>query len=343
MMNPTWFLGNLIVLDVVSRGNVLIDVNQALDRASAWWDKHRRFQTGIKIVTDTTEFYQVDVGDVLMLKSGAYLVTSHGREGRFGLDDEVKPWVKFCIDLETEERKVIKLEFFERFEYKMGTVTYQCYRSPSKEARILELTHGRPEFMAGFPTTDDNGNTIRVIDFVKGPNLGDRIEQQNTEKHDVYFHKVLPGLLDRLRSSLSGLAFLHQHGEKHGDVRRDHLIVSPEGHFVWIDFDYNYRHGEHLAGMDLAGAGNILAYLVGGRDWTLQLIKRNHPDVLDRLTTADVNLVFSNRLMNLQKLFPYIPDSLNRILLHFSTGAEVFYDTINELLDDLERSRSDLE
>ena len=52
-----------------------------------------------------------------------------------------------------------------------------------------------------------------------------------------------------------------------------------------------------------------------------------------------MNIVFNNRLVNLQKVFPYIPDSLNRILMHFSIGANWFYENTAQLLDDLREFR----
>jgi hypothetical protein len=39
--------------------------------------------------------------------------------------------------------------------------------------------------------------------------------------------------------------------------------------------------------------------------------------------------------MNLRKIFPYIPEMLNNILLHFSAGAKVFYETVDEIIWDL--------
>jgi len=53
------------------------------------------------------------------------------------------------------------------------------------------------------------------------------------------------------------------------------------------------------------------------------------------LVPGDFSLLARNRIVHLQKPFPYIPDSLNRILLHFSAGTEVFYETVEELHADL--------
>ncbi|MGQ9812340.1 MAG: serine/threonine protein kinase, partial [Dissulfurimicrobium sp.] len=47
-------------------------------------------------------------------------------------------------------------------------------------------------------------------------------------------------------------------------------------------------------------------------------------DVLNEITIHDFSLLYPNRVVNLKKLFPYIPDELNRVLLHFSSGAEIF-------------------
>ena len=45
--------------------------------------------------------------------------------------------------------------------------------------------------------------------------------------------------------------------------------------------------------------------------------------------------MYPYRVMNLKKVHAYIPDDLNRVLLHYSVGANVFYESIDELLDDL--------
>jgi hypothetical protein len=61
--------------------------------------------------------------------------------------------------------------------------------------------------------------------------------------------------------------------------------------------------------------------------------------VFQRLTEEDFNIVFGNRVVNLRKVYPYIPDALNYVLLHFSVGANIFYDNTGELLADLQEAR----
>ena len=55
------------------------------------------------------------------------------------------------------------------------------------------------------------------------------------------------------------------------------------------------------------------------------------------LKLQDRNIVFNHRLANLKKIYSYIPESLNRILLHFSVGANWFYEHVDQLLEDLDQ------
>ena len=312
-----------------------------LEKAREHLEKLGRYSKKIRIVHDTTNFFQVDVNDVLVLDPGAYLITGHAREGRFGLDEESKPWVKQAVDLSAGERKIIKLVFHEKFRLKVGSFEYDCFRSPKKEARILDLTSGLPNFMQGVHTNDEKNNNVRILEYLPGPTLSQAVADA-AESYQDYCRRDLPGLLRHFREAAAGVAFLHRHGEKHGDIRRDHLLFTKTGRLAWIDFDYNYQHGEYIAGLDLFGLGNVLAYVVGRGDRILRDIHGQSPEVFDRLDEGDMNLVYKHRLMNLKKMFPQTPESLNHVLMHFSAGSEVFYDSVDEMLDDLDRALEDL-
>ena len=56
----------------------------------------------------------------------------------------------------------------------------------------------------------------------------------------------------------------------------------------------------------------------------------------DRVSQEDFSLLHKSRMVNLQKLYPYIPTMLNNILRHFSSGAHVFYESVDEITEDLE-------
>ena len=113
------------------------------------------------------------------------------------------------------------------------------------------------------------------------------------------------------------------------------LIDRESGHYRWIDFDFNYMHRENMFSYDLFGLGNILMFIVGMGDVLLADLKNNKPSILDGLNQNDMNIVFHNRVANLKKVYPYISESLNRILLHFSIGTEIHYENTTQLLSDM--------
>ena len=294
-----------------------------------------------KVYKDTTDFFRIEYGDIVILAGNPFLIRHNAKEGRFGLDDEEKFWVKRSIDLHSGMTKIIKFVFFEKFNACIGEIEFECFRSPRKEARILNLVQNLPNFMHGYSVQDDHENIVRVLEFIYGKSLAEHIREiSRTMDHETYFHQHFPEILDNYIICVEAIRFLHDHGEKHGDIRRDHILIDREtGHYRWIDYDYNVRHRENMYGYDLFGLGNILMYLTGMGDIIYQNLVRDNNASLDRLTEDDVNIVFNNRIANLKKIYPYIPDDLNRIVMHFSKGANVFYDNTTQLIDDLREAR----
>jgi hypothetical protein len=296
----------------------------------------------INVIADTSDFYRVDYDDVVILGDRPYLIRNNEREGRFGIDEQQKYWVKRARDLSDGSVKIIKFVFHERFEAKVGGIVFDCFRSPKKEAKILDLTRGNIRFMQGFSVVDDSGNIIRIIDFIKGKTLADSVLLLGKEYED-YYHNHLPLVLDEFIELVKAIRFLHENEEKHGDIRRDHIIKEAEtGTARWIDFDFNYLHKENMFGYDLFGLGNILAYLTGRGDVTVQRLRETASPAFDRLTADDTNIIFNNRVMNLKKVYPFIPEPLNLILLHFSNGANTYYDNTDQFLYDLQEARKHL-
>ncbi|GBC59561.1 hypothetical protein DENIS_0500 [Desulfonema ishimotonii] len=290
-----------------------------------------------KVFTDTTDFFAIDCGDEIRVGDQRYLVTGYERERRFGIEDP-KFWVKKARNLSTGDRKIIKLSYFETFNVTIGGVPVRCFRNPDKEGDILDCVRDRPDFMQGTACRDSEGNNIRILDIVRGPNFFVQIGNLRLD-HATYFHDELPGILRRLVTAFSAIAFLHRHGFRHGDIRNDHIIIERNtGRYVWIDFDYDFAASENPFSLDIFGVGNILLYAVGRGFHTVHMIDsdRNvYGDLLERVTPGDFSLLDKWRLMNLQKFYPYIPPMLNNILMHFSKSANVYYDVIDEIIDDL--------
>ncbi len=305
------------------------------------WVPRERVPKRVK-VKDTTDFFRVDYDDVVVLKDVPYFIRNNEREGRFGIDDEQKFWVKRALNLVTGDLKILKWVFKERFNARIGSLVFECVRSPQKESRILELVRGRPEFMQGETVFDSAGNQLRILDYIRGKTLG-QLTLEMGKDHEDFFYHYYPALLDEFIRVVDAIRFLHDNNEKHGDIRRDHIIQdASSGQYRWIDFDFNYRHGENRFGYDLFGLGNGLLFIPGRGDITTYRLLRESPEVLDRLTEGDVNIVFHNRVNNLNKIYPYIPEKLNRILMHFALSAPLYYEYTKELLEDLGEARDEL-
>ncbi len=306
------------------------------------WLPKDRVPKRVKI-KDTSDFFRVEYDDVVVLDNVPFFVRNNEREGRFGLEDEPKFWVKRAINLLTGEVKILKWVFRERFNAKIGSLVFECVRSPQKEARILEIVKGRPEFMQGVTAADSAGHPLRILDYIHGKTLPQIVTGLGSG-HEEFFFSNFPVLLEEYVGLVEAIGFLHRSGEKHGDIRRDHLIKDDStGRYRWIDFDFNYRHGESRFAYDLFGLGNILIFITGRGDVTTQRLLRENPGLLEKLDQDDLNIVFHNRVATLRKIHPYIPERLNRVLMHFSLGAEVYYETTEELLEDLGAAREEME
>jgi hypothetical protein len=315
---------------------------QELREMISSWLPPSRVPEKIKIITDTSNFFSVDFDDVVILGGRPYLIRHCEREGRFTVDEQPKFWVKRAIDLTDGSKKVIKMVFYEKFTAKVGGMTIDCNRSPKKEARILHLVRGNQKFMQGFSVRDTADNIIRIIDYIQGSTIADRILEQ-AKGHEQYYYYNFPDIFNEFILLVEAIKFLHDNGEKHGDIRRDHIIYGRnDGIYRWIDFDYNYWHYENMFSYDIFGLGNVLIYLAGQGDVTSWQLKEDAPDILQKLGEDDMNIVFRHRVAHLQKVFPYITDQLSFVLEHFTIGAETFYDNTGEFLDDLYEARESL-
>ena len=307
-------------------------------RARQEWihEQARRFTSQslpdrLLVVDDTTNYMAIDRDHVVELEGTPFLVRGNEREGRFGIDDQPKFWVKRAIDLETGKLHILKLVFYEEFRAQVGSLQVRCVRSPEKEGRVLELVRGDPRFMQGRTVRDARGNLVRVIVYITGVDLLNYVHSLPA-RHEEYFHGHFPALLAHIIESLRAIQRLHEAGLCHGDIRNDHLILEQAtGQFKWIDFDLN----QDFADFDIWSAGNVLHYVVGRGFVTFREAIQAAPDLGGRLSDDDASVFFPHRVMNLRKVFPHVPAKLNDVLLRFSAGAQVFYDRMSQLVDDL--------
>lgn len=292
-----------------------------------------------RVFTDTHDFTAIDYGDIIVVDGRYFLVVAYTREGRFGVDEQPKQWVPKVVDLVSGVTHILKLVFHETFDVTLGEFKITCYRSPEKEARVLELVGGNKRFMQGYGVEDEAGNLVRVLDVIRGRRLDKHIHRYEGT-HEEYFENMVPELLAEFAESVRAIALLHANGLRHGDVRRDHIFVEYDtGLFRWIDFDYDFYLPERPFALDVYELGSILTHIVGRGNYFPANVQ-GHPDmgpkVLSTLRAEDFSLVSKNRIVNLKKLFPYIPKRLNDISMHFAADTPVFYDTAAELADDID-------
>ena len=284
-----------------------------------------------EIVYDTTEWMNIHRGQVISLDDRLFLVKGNARETRFGIKDQPKYWVFNAVDLDTGRSKIIKTVFYEDFHVRIGLFKIRCYRSPKKEARVLDVVKDDARFMQGETLFDAKNNTIRIIDFIRGQTILDLVGSCE-KKHEQYFHEDLPEILWKLKNSIEAIMYLHQEGTCHGDIRNDHIIIEREtGLYRWIDFDLT----QEASDFDIWSIGNILAYAVGRgiRSFHGVLKEDTFPDeIKNSLKPEDASAFYVYRIMNLKKLFPYIPPKLENLLLHFTMKPKAFYNHISQFV-----------
>ncbi len=294
----------------------------------------RRVYGTPRISEDTTDYMGLAAGTVLRLEGSHYFVTGEAKEGRFGIVEQPKFWVKYAYDLEDGARKILKLVFHEQFSATLGHISVRCRRDPDKESRVLELTAGDERFMQGRTVHDALGNNVRILDFIPGRSLYTHVVTVD-QPHEVYFHETLPEILHRILGCIEAVEWLHRNGEQHGDVRNDHILIEGgTGRYRWIDFDYTVNYLDY----DIWSMGNLLTYAVGKgirtcKEAVATLEARSVGGT--SIGPDDALLFFKYRLANLGKIYPYIPRELNDLLMRFSTSTMEFYEDLGTMVQDL--------
>lgn len=291
----------------------------------------------LNILKDTTDFYQVNYGDVILLDDIGYLVMGTETEKKFGLEGEPKPWVKRGVDLTTGLKKVIKLAFMEEFQCRIHGLKYSCLRNPEKEARILDKVRGKPDFMQGIHGMDVAGNRVRIVDRIIGMSL-DNIIRSIPIRHYDYYNTVLEDILLGLARAFRAIGDLHEMGEIHGDITPDHIFIERNtGRYRWIDFDYDYKEKNDLASHDIFEMGTLLVFAIGKDYLSYSQTKRTFPEAAATLKPEDMLAIFPNQVANLKLIYPYIHDQLNEIMMRFSQGSQQTYHDAYTLASDVAR------
>jgi hypothetical protein len=288
----------------------------------------------VEVLTDTTESMDMHRGHVLDLGGRMFAVLGHAYESRFGISDQPKYWVLRTVDLGTGADAVVKTVFHEEFVVRIGPLRIRCYRSPTKESAVLALVRGDMRFMQGETIFDSAGNDVRVLDVIPGPSIFQHIQSWK-DPHEAYCFGEMQNLLHRLIESIEAIQILHDHQLCHGDIRNDHLIIDRRSDRLrWIDFDLK----QDFSDFDIWSIGNVLAYIVGKGIQSFHQVLRSDAfsdTVKGSLTGDDASAFYEYRIINLRKLFPYLPRALNDVLMRFSHATTDYYDRMSQVAEDL--------
>jgi hypothetical protein len=288
----------------------------------------------LQVLTDTTESMDMRRGHVLHLGGRLYAVLGHAYESRFGISDQPKYWVLRTVELESGRDFIVKAVFHEEFIVRIGPLRIRCYRSAAKESAVLELVRGDARFMQGGTVFDDTGNRVRILDSIPGPTVYSHV-MTSRYSHEAYVFGEMRSLLRRLIESIEAIQTLHEHDLCHGDIRNDHIIIdSRTGRLRWIDFDLK----QDSLDFDIWSIGNILSFVVGKGIRSFHQVLRSDAfsDATKASLTADDASAFHEyRVINLRKLFPYVPKPLNDLLMRFSVGATDHYRHMEQVAADL--------
>ncbi len=290
----------------------------------------RRIYGAPQILEDTSNYLTITGGVILRIGGRDYFVLGEAKEGRFGIGEQPKFWVKHAVDLTDGSRKIIKLVFHEQFTTRLGMFLVRCRRSPEKESAVLRLVEGDGRFMQGITVRDPSDNPVRIIDLIEGKSFFNTIAALD-EPHERYYHETLPGILVKLVGCIEAMDFLHRRGLEHGDIRNDHILIDrADGAYRWIDFDYTVNYSDY----DVWSLGNVLTFAMAKGIVTCKDAEAGRA-ACQRQRSAlgpdDSLLVYAYRLANLRKVYPYVDPALNDLLMRFSAGAREFFTDVEEV------------
>jgi hypothetical protein len=168
--------------------------------------------------------------------------------------------------------------------------------------------------------------------------------------HEEYYHNHLASILKKLVGCFEAIQMLHEKDLYHGDIRNDHILIE-EGseEWRWIDFDLcqdvMFDPYMSFTAFDVWSLGNVLQFAVGMGPSTFHGIRssgRVSEELFSTLKQADASAFHHHRLMNLKKIYPYISEQLNAVMMRFSMGNEDYYWTMPELMADFNEAIADV-
>jgi hypothetical protein len=284
-----------------------------------------------RVLRDTSNFLTIERGDILELDGALYVVCGNEHEGRFGIDEQPKYWVKRATSLATGSVHIIKMAFQESLTASIDGQQFTCERDGWKEGQVLQAVCDHPNFMHGKSVMDASGNLLRIIEFIPGKTLLRHLGDL-AMPHVQYMEQYLPHLLVQTYECCAGIALLHELSLCHGDIRNDHLILDDrDGRIRWIDFDF----ARPSLLFDVWCLGNVLNCVLAKGFVTFHGLRQSQPALLARLDDHDASMFFRHRVMNVDKVYPHLPRCFSSMLARFSVGDTRRYERADQFVSDL--------
>lgn len=193
----------------------------------------------------------------------------------------------------------------------------------------------------GYSLVDESGDILIVTEFTEGEKLQDYLSEFGVD-HKRYFLESFPEILNNFMGAIRGVEHIVKNGF-YNEFAIYHIWIDKKtGRYILFDFDLpstelsKLQALKDLESSTISNIGGSLCEIVAPLGIYEYEAVHDEEMYFDELGITDADFNEYNLLVDLQKVYPYIPDELNKILLRFGRDASNPYTSISELYSDLE-------
>lgn len=279
------------------------------------------------------EFTQTGVGEVIEVDGVRYQVIAIPEERIYDELDAAHLFVRIVRTVGTREKRVLKVGPT----MDLADTDEPSIKSAVKESEILRLVQGNRGFVQGVGRVPTGCDFVLCdMEYMEGPTLPEWIKSM-PQDHKTYYRDMFPFLAARFADAARALHELHEAGRisqseygYHGDMGQGDCLIYDQSRSTlrWFDLNLVLLGDRNGVAEDINELGKIFRFIVGKRLHTVGTFAQ-HPELYPhaRVRPADfsredlVDLGVDDLsllpVVNLGKLFPYISDEVNALLMQF--------------------------